>query len=367
MVFCDWFSCVVPVYSGDAINGGNIVWLTADGSIDREIDQRYMVEGSFSDRVSVRAWAGRFELSGNPIKFLQGHNIIGSADILATLRRFFLSALDRLSAVGYFFDKLSLVRAWDSGLVDVTRLDLTSMYDVGTTQIEVEQWISGLGLYVKKDRQEEEYRKKTFYIGRTSRRLSVKIYNKHAEFKVHPPKFMDAGLYRSCLGWLKNKVRIEVTVRKQWLLEHGIINIDGHLVPQKLSESNIELARGLKGVSLNCLKNLSDDILQGVYMYLVKTKVKLPENVHYKRDNHLLLPRAPRACYLSWLSGADLHHLYKRTSLYNYRKIIFETLGVDIRNEPPTLDQSTTVPLVRILDAKPASAPDWMYEHRLIA
>ena len=65
MVFCDWISLIVDNYSDIDIDDGLFVDLKKDGSINYQVQKRLSLEGSWSEKVSVRAWAGAGQPLGN--------------------------------------------------------------------------------------------------------------------------------------------------------------------------------------------------------------------------------------------------------------------------------------------------------------
>jgi II/X family phage/plasmid replication protein len=66
-----------------------VVKLDPDGQIEWQTSCRVQVEGTHEQGISVRSVGGdgqgmatHLSLSGNPSKFLQGHNIFGSDDLM---------------------------------------------------------------------------------------------------------------------------------------------------------------------------------------------------------------------------------------------------------------------------------------------
>ena len=81
MIFCDWINLVFDDYDGPIISGGLVQFIHPNGVIEKSVDRRLWLEGSHDSRISVRGWPGYLEISGNPTKFLQGHNLFGSGDL----------------------------------------------------------------------------------------------------------------------------------------------------------------------------------------------------------------------------------------------------------------------------------------------
>ncbi|MDP1723072.1 MAG: phage/plasmid replication protein, II/X family, partial [Candidatus Gottesmanbacteria bacterium] len=62
---------------------GSIYKVNREGEIEQRFSSREMLIGSFDSSLSFRApYPWQLEMSGNPAKFLQGHNLFGSDDSL---------------------------------------------------------------------------------------------------------------------------------------------------------------------------------------------------------------------------------------------------------------------------------------------
>jgi II/X family phage/plasmid replication protein len=60
-----------------------------------------------------------------------------------------------------------------------------------------------------------------------------------------------------------------------------------------------------------------------------------------------------------------LRVILPRKTFYRYRKQLQEH-GIDIAVRQPHEDRSNVVPLMRVLEAKPAPIPDWAYGTHLL-
>jgi II/X family phage/plasmid replication protein len=66
--------------------------MSFDSKGDNEwvVNKKLSVEGSYSSKIQVAsADSGHIWISGNPVKFLQGHNIFGSNDLKQIMVKFF--------------------------------------------------------------------------------------------------------------------------------------------------------------------------------------------------------------------------------------------------------------------------------------
>jgi II/X family phage/plasmid replication protein len=77
------------------------------------------------------------------------------------------------------------------------------------------------------------------------------------------------------------------------------------------------------------------------------------------------LPARLRMVYETWQNGTDLRAILPKNSFYRYRRQLLPH-GVDIAIRQPYEDRSNVVPLVRVLEAVPATLPDWVYGTSLL-
>ena len=101
-----------------------IMSLDRHGEIEWQSQKYLPIVGSFSAKLMVKsAGLNMVEISGNPAKFLQGHNLFGSDDLcglmLETLRRF-------AASVSYVPSDYEL-DMWTTGTYELQRVDVTHM------------------------------------------------------------------------------------------------------------------------------------------------------------------------------------------------------------------------------------------------
>ena len=82
-------------------------------------------------------------------------------------------------------------------------------------------------------------------------------------------------------------------------------------------------------------------------------------------DQKLAIPQRLRSSYILWESGEDLRSTLPRTTFYRHRKDLLP-YGIYIAIINETSTANNVVPLVRVLEAKPASIPRWAFTHNLI-
>jgi len=333
----DWLSLVVPFAHSASINGGHVVALKPDGEIDWRCVKRCSVEGSHSTTLQVRTATHtpdrctHLEISGNPVKFLQGHNLWGTDDVPALVVATIEAVASSLGLLPSESDRAS----WLAGDVQITRIDLTESFHLDN-RAQVLAWLRaaeqtahlshrGRGQLVKGS---------TLYFGKHSRRWSLKLYSKGQEItaKGHG---QDAILsLPHAVEWADRTLRAELTLRSMELKR-----MDRHMVSGWLDDDGLPsavtarlLQERLGGMTMTTTSHLSAEILDALRPSL-------------------------RLAYQSWESGSDLRAILPHRTFYKYRSELLPH-GIDIATLVPR-DVSNVVPLFRTLEARPASVPDW--------
>ena len=175
----------------------------------------------------------------------------------------------------------------------------------------------------------------TLYYGKHSRRWSLKMYSKGHELIKHKlPSDLDIPQLKD---FADKALRIELTLRSLELKHRGI-----------------EYARTWTP--------------QFARMLLIEAigKLEMSNNFSLSDDTLALLKPRLRLAYKAWLHGDDLRQDLPKMTYYRYRKELLE-FGIDISNvQDVDKPLDNVVPLVRVLEALPASIPDWAYEKKLV-
>ncbi|HER19641.1 MAG TPA: hypothetical protein ENO14_01190 [Chromatiales bacterium] len=224
-------------------------------------------------------------VSGNPVKFLQGHNAAGpSVAQLGSVVQGMVRA---------FTEGFRPVDADDERLPSVhrSRVDVTTAVDMGTHR-DAHDWIH-LAASAVKSRHSlgPELIGDTVYWGRKSQRWSLKAYCKHCELKAHQP--MAVELLADLLEWTRPQLRIELTLRRPELRDRGT-----------LDESII-------------------------WEFMQRLEIPTMKATGMDLDN-LDLPPAGLLALQAWLDGHDLKALLPTRTRYRYRRLILDQVGVDI-------------------------------------
>jgi len=343
-------------YRGSDINGGYFMSVEQGGDIEFTTERFLNVKGSWDASVKVRAFAGKIQVRGNVVKFLQGHNLFGSNDLHMIIRSFVQVLHTRLIDSGFTFDLDFTMQRIDHGIFDLTRLDLTESFALGS-RTDALSWLMAVRSYLQKTRQKVEVYENGIYIGKGSSYLTVTIYYKGDEIRKHPFMLDDPNLVKSLRAWANDKIRIEISCRRLFLQQ----NIFCHQ-PVKA-----------KNVVLNCRKKKlkygfawNEDLVMNVYNYLLKDKIRLPKDTGVVRCDMNKLPGAVRGSFYMHQQGFDMKEILNKATFYRHRSRILELTGVDIARPVVKNDTRNVVPLIRTIEAKPAEIPQWAFDYGLV-
>ncbi len=295
----DWFSGYVG-YDASQMAVGRFFEVDRHGEMVRAVPRWETAKGSFESGVQVtrglatdqmlahakqhgfRCAVDVMRISGNPAKFLQGHNAAGPS--VATLGPV-LQALVRA-----FGEGLRPVDADESQLPAVhrSRVDVTTAVDLGSHQA-VHEWIQLAAATTRSRHGRAMDSTGTVYWGKNSTRWSLKAYCKHCELKAHPPA--DLTLLPGLLDWTRTHLRIELTLRRPELKKRGVL--DESIIWEFFSKLEI---------------------------HSMKTRLYAPDT----------LRPLVRLTLESWYGGGDPKSVLPRATLYKIRKEILASTGVDI-------------------------------------
>ncbi len=329
----DWVSCRFP-YLGPAVGD---IYLKKDwqtGEILPAWNKQVNVRGSFDAGLAVQVIGREMSLSGNVVKFLTGQNVVGTDDLGLLIRLAFEKVLVALDLPDCIYAR----RAIKNGNVDLTRVDCTFHYSVGSDD-EVRLWLRAMESSVN-----VRYRGRGFYDegmcslifglkvkeGRKvkgSSLSSFKIYNKLTELRKHRPtchpKF-EKTVYEMATG----VVRAEALYRSKELKTKGV---------KYLRDWNSETSYWLHREWIN--------------------KMEISANVEMKSDEMQSLPKRLRSVYKLWEQGSDLMDLYSRATFYRHRRQLLE-YGIDISVIREPKEEVQVVPVLHVLEAKPVNVTE---------
>lgn len=336
-IMLDWITARVPCDHLEPILGGRVLKISPEGQKVWEVATRLEVIGSYDTNLYLRTIGVddkqhglMLEISGNPTKFLQGHNLFGGlllpSLLIEVLMPRLCELLPSLSPSAFNF------KQWQQGAFELLRVDLTAMYQL-ESRASVRAWLRAAEhlAYLKNRGRGSLVRNGTLYFGQHSRRWSLKLYSKGDELeagKEHQisekiPNRDNLLLYADCA------LRCELVIRSMELKRRGL-----RLAANWVDDTAFSLLR---------------DVIQGLSMN---------ESFSIPVADLDSFPARLRLAYQSWLSGVDLRSVLSRPTFYRYRSSLLP-YGIDIAVTRHTADRSNVIPLIRVLEAVPMSPPDW--------
>jgi II/X family phage/plasmid replication protein len=335
----DFLTVEIPDPVGLPINDGHVCRVRTDGSLEWNTACRKQLRGSWSSSMMFRALGAApdgecpsgLEISGNPAKFLTGHNLFGSdcpTDLLTRL----------LERVG---PELWPSSHFDSQFVDlaegqISRIDLTGSWlldrpvDVVPYLRSMEErvWVPYRGRGVM------DAGGSTLYYGRTAKgkrakAWQLKLYAKGPEIAVHPLP-LPAYSVPQLIDHVNRTIRVELTLRTSELKRLGLTRI-ADWTPERVSEVWRTYVAKL---------DFGDATMNLDTLDLAELGLK-----------------ARHATALgAWKAGNDLRAIMSPSTFRRLRSELKALTGYDIATLRP---KSNVVPLQRLVVATDAGTPEW--------
>lgn len=322
-------------------SGQSIRTKIVDGveTIEYDIANRLSVKGSHDATITIRSHTDNtVEISGNPAKFLQGHNVFGTND----LKYLVAKMIDKLCMI----DELELkptdveYENIQQGIYHLSRVDVNEHFAFPSAQV-ARAWLRAAGNSANmKFRGAGLFKEGTLYF--EGKRYIPKIYFKYDEInskdKSHrlPDELLQIPeLIEYAEKSLRFEIKILSTQLKDWMLHLGC-NWDADTATMLINDQFI-------------------------------SKLQLSANMPIENEVIESLPKNLRLTYTAWVNGEDLRQVLSRPTFYRYRTRLME-YGIDISIvKDIEKEQSNVVPMIRYLEAVPMGIPDWAYQKGLVA
>lgn len=324
----DWVTAIIPCNHPEKIYGGRVASVTPDGEIEWQVEKKQQVPGSHEANLSIKSLdPNHLYLDGNPAKWMQGHNLFGTDDLIGLVE----AVMRKLIPILHLTPSELNIQAWKTGAYELKRVDCTAMWEL-PKRADVRAWLRAAEMQSKSRHGRPVTRGGTLYFGQHSRRWSIKFYAKGDELeatgKGHklPLEIDDRDNLKQ---WADNKLRGELTLRSIQLKDKGMSKASCWVeaLPITLLIAYIE--------SLDMAEqfSLTPDILDG-------------------------LPARLIAVYKLWKEGEDLRGMYPKATFYRYRAEFLKH-GIDIAIRQPSKPDNV-IPLVRVLRPEAiAQVPEW--------
>lgn len=345
MSMIDWVTAKITcTHNSEVLSSGrSIRTRKIDGveHLEYEICNRLSVKGSHDANITIRSHTDNtIEISGNPAKFLQGHNVFGTSD----LKYLVAKLMDKL----FMMDELELkpteteYNMIQEGYYRLSRVDVNAHFAFPSAQL-ARSWLRAAGRSANMMfRGAGLFREGTLYFTPQSRRFVPKIYFKYDEIfskdKNHrlPDKLLQIPeLVEYAEKSLRFEIKILSTQLNEWCLHLGC-NWEADTATMLINDQFI-------------------------------SKLQLSENMALDQSILETLPKSLTPVYALWEQGQDLRRFYSKAQFYKRRKQLLE-YGVDISIlKDSNSEQSNIVPMIRYLEAVPMCIPDWAYSKGLVA
>ena len=332
----DWVTAKLPCDNN--LRSGCVAKLDADGNVEWLSESWLPVTGSYEMNFMIKSLSPQtIQVSGNPAKWLQGHNLFGTNDLKALMAAFF-SQLYEIMAEDGLNPTIEQIDAITEGRYTVSRVDINETWFL-KNQYDVKAWIRAAG-----EKMSMPYRGKgvfsgdTLYFGKGSKYFFLKCYSKGDEINHKKSNFPDALRTTQMLEYADKSLRLELVLCSKALREWGL----SEPCNWTLDKPKMLLLQVVRSLDMSNNFKLSDEILNS-------------------------LPRKLRTYYKLWLYGEDLRQDMSRPTFYRVRKQL-KAYDIDIalvRDIDKAADN--VIPLIRVLEAEPVGIPDWAIEQGLVA
>jgi II/X family phage/plasmid replication protein len=295
-------------------------------------DRGRIIEGSHDARVLVWShpqFPDYVHVSGNPAKFLQGHNVFGSNDIRALSVALLEKVAEHISTPPTPEDRAD----WLRGNIGVCMVDITESWRFSSRD-QVRNAIRSMEQHSRLRHRGRGYltRGATLYFGKHSRRWALKLYCKGDELEAP-----------------KHRIASELPHRIQ-IIEHAdcLLRAELRLMPMELQR-----------LGLGTIWDWTDTTPSRVHSEAM-SKLEISEAAMLKADVLEGLPPRLNAAYQLWVDGHDLRTVYKRPTFYRYRSELLKH-GIDIAICRGGRDVTNVVPLAVVLHGYPDAVPQWAH------
>lgn len=332
----DWVTAKLPCDNN--LRSGCVAKLDADGNVEWLSESWLPVTGSHEMDFMVKSLTPQtIQISGNPAKWLQGHNLFGTNDLMALMAKFF-SVLYEVMADEGLNPTIEQSDAIEQGRYTVSRIDVNETWHL-KNQADVKAWIRAAG-----EKMSMPYRGKgvfsgdTLYWGKGSKYYYLKCYSKGDEINSKKSNYPDVLRTPDMLAYADKALRLELVLCSKALREWGL---------NEPCKWTIDTPKML--------------LLKHIRTLDMSNNFKLSSNITSN------LPTGLRLAYIAWLSGEDLRTILPKNTFYRYRRKL-KDYDIDIalvRDVDKLTDN--VIPLIRVLEAEPVGIPEWAIDTDLVA
>jgi II/X family phage/plasmid replication protein len=313
----DWGLVLFPIIH-HPINSGEVFSVDPDGEVEWRSPKRVQATGSFDKKISIKSVGGTGDgrtthlwVNGNPSKFLQGHNVFGSDDIIALMSDLF----DVIAPQFNLTPTIEELHCIKTGDYELKTVDINYSYGL-PTRADVLAFIRALTFKAKTRHGKSSTKGGTLYFGKNSQRWAIKFYCKAEEIKTAagriPHDLQNVGIEK----WVDNKLRIELRLLSKELVKLGIVNV--------------------KDLMINKVKSLFSAYVG---------RIDMSEQIALTDDAMMNMANKLRSTYTLWIEGHDLRSMMSKAT-YNRHRLELKEHGINIDLRPESTRKSNVVPFV---------------------
>ena len=332
----DWVTAKLSFIND--LKTGCVAKLDSEGNVEWLSQSWLPVEGSYSSNFMIKSLTpDTIQVSGNPAKWLQGHNLFGTNDLRLLMWRFFSGLYEVMAEEGLnpTIEQLDRIR---DGNYTVSRVDINETWFL-KNQYDVKAWIRAAGEKMSMPhRGKGVFSGDTLYWGKGSKYYYLKCYSKGDEINSKKSNFPSDLRTSQMLEYADKALRLELVL----------------------------CSKALREFNINQPCNWSADMARMLLLSTVR-KLDMSNNFRLSSDITASLPTGMRMAYLLWWSGEDLRSQLPKNTFYRYRRKLKE-YDIDIalvRDVEQVADN--VIPLIRVLEAEPVGIPDWAFKQGLVA
>lgn len=290
----DWLT-VHLVVPHTPIPAGHFIEIDHTGELKFDRPKALGIRGTHETTILLStvstAKGNAIRIDGNPLKFLQGHNLFGTDDWLGLLYGMY----DLISVLNPTLHLPSLDDSEPFDL-DLRRVDITYMFDLGHDDL-VQHYIDQRAVRSRSRAAAGQMSHGTLYHQKNSRYWAWKTYAKGPEFIKRLPQTLEPEQLGNLAMFVQGKLREELTLRAREL----------DRIPAPL--------HSLVPFELFCL---------------YRGKIVTTTNVEVPHDRLAKLPRSVRATYYDWLHGMNVKKTLSHQTFYRHRRLLLAAVKVDI-------------------------------------
>lgn len=306
----DWTTVILPFAHDQEISGGFLMEYDQYGEIKWQLCKSLAVEGSHNSSILAKSQdtangqRSHIYISGNPTKFLHGHNVTGTDDIRSLVADM---AVKLLKQLGYV-PTSSQIKRWHAGDFDLKKVDINYMRHCGSRAAARQMLyiISQTGKMRYSGR--GEFTGTTLYFAKKSRRRAIKIYCKGDEIEN---------------GGRSRKLPNSLGDLKHYLLETADDAVRIELVLHSPELKQLGLQSGYCWTS---------ETARTVFDQYMK-KLEFSPNIDLAASALIRLPRFLQSTYGLWQAGIDPRSALKSTTYHRHRRLLRQH-GIDIGARP---------------------------------